>query len=500
MKSGDVFYTRSNGGQWISYQEAVFEDETLISDGIKEGASKIISDFLIERSINVVQLPRSILKSFPEQERKLQQVTPELVRDNIRNATKAFVQKMDTLVFIAFFEYLLSDKAFSELRRCTILPLMDKSFGTFSKGRIQFYIANEEAEIALFPNLSSIFVDLERLSKPIIDALTTEAAAKELNVKRLDNDAFIQLRWDYHNDKWLRDLWHYLDATESIDMTAFENTPILPTVGPNGVLVSLNQNLPLLYQDGNRSNINAILTKIGTNLVDKRYSKRLPDFVLEFSATNVLKCIQLASTKANRSIEELLLPLSSDERNTLRDFLQGNEYDLFQNERSSESIEILRQLPIFPAQTSSSVAFKPAADCRLLPQDFPVFSVQYGMAILCKNDTEYKFAAKINIPELSVQEHLRCNVLPLLNNPLPDTKANEYQTFLRKVLSYVEREGSQQLCQMLTQHSVIPSDESSNCRLFRASELYDDTNPMFAAVFAGAGKTSKCRMDPTPHL
>ncbi|RUS32670.1 hypothetical protein BC938DRAFT_474657 [Jimgerdemannia flammicorona] len=435
MKSGDVFYTRSNGGQWISYQEAVFEDETLISDGIKEGASKIISDFLIERSINVVQLPRSILKSFPEQERKPQQVTPELVRDNIRHTTKAFVQKMDRLVFIAFFEYLLSDKAFSELRGCTILPLMDKSFGTIRKGPIQFYIANGEAEIALFPNLSSSFVDLRRLSEPIIDALTTEEAAKELNVKRLDNDAFIQLvskilcsgdHLNYEsdgtiiNDKWLRDLWHYLDTTESIDMAAFENTPILPTVGPNGVLVSLNQNLPLLYQDDNRSNINAILTMVGTHLIDKQYSKRLSDFVLEFSVMNVLKCIQLASTKANRSIEELLLPLSPDELNTLRNFLQGNEYDLFRKESSSESIQILRQLPIFPAHTSSlTVAFKPAMDCRLLPQDFPVFSVPYGMAILCKNDTEHKFAAKINIPELSVQEYLKDNVLPLLDNPLP---------------------------------------------------------------------------------
>ncbi|RUS32598.1 LOW QUALITY PROTEIN: hypothetical protein BC938DRAFT_474973 [Jimgerdemannia flammicorona] len=438
MKSGNVFYTRSNGGQWISYQEAVFEDETLtstlISNGIQQEASKIISDFLIKRSINVVQLPSSILKGFPNEERERQQVTPKLVRDNIRHTTKALVEKMDKSVFTVFFEYLLSDKIFAELRGCTILPLMNKSFGTLGKERSQFYIANEVV-IALFPDLSSSFVDLKRISELIINALTTTEATESLNVKRLDNDAFIQLlsemlrpgdHLDYDrngtsiNDKWLHNLWCYLDATENIEMTAFESMPILPTVGPNGMLVSLNQKLPLLYQNSSRSNINAILTKIGTHLVDKRYSKRLSGFVLEFSVTNVLKCIQLASTKANCSIEELLLPLSPDERNILRTFFQGNEYDLFQNERSSESIEILRQLPIFPAHTSSStVAFKPATDCRLLPQNFPVFSVPSGKAILCKNDTNHNFAVKINIPELSVQEHLRYNVLPLLNNPLP---------------------------------------------------------------------------------
>ncbi|RUS30115.1 hypothetical protein BC938DRAFT_479834, partial [Jimgerdemannia flammicorona] len=504
MKSGNIFYTRNNGGKWISYQEAVFEDETLLSDGIKEGASKIISDFLIECSINVVQLPHNILKGFPEEERKRQQFTPKLVRDKIRNITKGFVEKLDN-VFSAFFEYLLSDKAFAELRGCNILPLMDKSFGKlnkpFKEGRIQFYIANK-TEMALFPNLSSIFVDQGKLSKPTIDALTTAEATKALNVRKLDNDAFIQLvskilcpgdHLNYEsdgtiiNDKWLDDLWRYLNATEGIEMAAFEDIPILPTIGPNRMLVSLDRKLPLLYEDGRKSNINAILTKIGTHLIDKRYSKRLSDVVLDFSAANVLKCIELASTKAESSIEDLLFPLSPSERNTLRSFLQRSEYDLFEDECSSELIEILRQLPIFPAHASSlAVAFKSATHCHILPEDFPVFSVRSGMAILCKNDTNHKFAVNIGIPELSVPDHLKYNVLPLPNNPFPVNKGSEYQAFLCKVLHHVE--GSKQLRKMLTQYQIIPSDESPNRRLFKASELYDDTNPMFAAVFAGAGK------------
>ncbi|RUS27592.1 hypothetical protein BC938DRAFT_483025, partial [Jimgerdemannia flammicorona] len=424
-QSGDVFYTRSNGGQWVSYQEAVFEDETLFSYcGIKQELSKIINNILIERGINVVELPHRIMKSFSMR----LQVTPKLVRDTIRHDNKAIVEKMEMNVFIAFFEYLLKDKAFAELDGFTILPLMDMSFGTFRAGQIEYYIA-DKAAIALFPNLSSSFVDLGKISKSITIALTTATATKALNVKKLDNVDFAKLvskmlspedggNESNINDDWLRNIWDYLVATTSIDMAAFENMPILPTIGPKGILVSLNRKLPLLYEDGRQSIINAILTKIGTHL------------------------------------------------------------------RSSEFIEILRQLPIYPAYASSStVVFKPAKDCYLLPRDLPVFSGWFGMTILCNDHTDPKFAAKIGIPELSLLEHLRDNVLPLLQIP---PSVAEYPTFLCKVLSYVEK--SPRLCLILLQHRIIPSNEWPNCRLFRASELYDDTHPVFASVFAGAGK------------
>ncbi|RUS34074.1 hypothetical protein BC938DRAFT_482517, partial [Jimgerdemannia flammicorona] len=499
MQSGDLFYTRSNRGQWISYQEAVFEDQKLGYSAIEKEVLKLVSNFLIGRSINVVQLPFGILRHLPNR----QIITPELVRDNIRNANKAFVEKMEKDVFIAFFEYLLRDNAIAELNGCTILPLMDMSFGTFRREQLPFYIASEEV-MAVFPNLSSRFVNPGRISTPIIDKLTSEEATEELNVEIVDHNVFVRLvsemlrpgdRLVYDrngtkiNDVWLDKLWDYLDATKGINMTAFANIPILPTIGPNGMLVSLNPKLPLLYEDYRKSNINAILTKTGTHLIDKRYSSRLSKTVLGFSATNVLKCIQLASTKAKCSIEELLLPISDIERDTLRTFLQGNDYDLFdsQSDRSSETIEILRQLPIFPAFTSSlKVVYKPAMDCYHLPDDLSVFSVRSGMAILCKDHTDRKFTAEINIPELSVLEHLRDNVLPLLKNTLPVAKIDEYQTFLCKVLSYVEK--SPPLCEMLKQHRIIPSNERPNCKLFKASELYDERHPVFAAVFSRAGK------------
>ncbi|RUS26351.1 LOW QUALITY PROTEIN: hypothetical protein BC938DRAFT_470882 [Jimgerdemannia flammicorona] len=434
MQNVDVFYTRSNRGQWINYQKAVFEDAELISSANKKEFSKIVSDFLIERNINVVQLPLSILTRLP----KRQIVTPKLVRNNIRHATKAFVEKMEKDVFIAFFEYLLSDKDFAELRGCTILPLMDMSFGTFGAGENQFYIASE-AEMALFPNLSSRFVNQRRISKSIIAKLKSEQATTVLNVKNFDHDVFVRLvsdkllRGDRTDiDKWLGNIWDYVDADPSIDMAAFENIPILPTIGST-MLVSLNRKLPLLYEDRRQPDINAIMIKIGTHVIDKRYSNRLTDFVLDFSATNVLKCIHLASTNAKRSIKELLLPLSAIERDTLKTFLQRNDYDLFnsQSVRSSRSIDILCQLPIFRAfESSLNVVYKPAKECHLLPQDLPVFSVRSGMAILCNDYTDGNFAAKINIPELSVVDHVRDNVLPFLKNPLPGPKIDEYQKFL----------------------------------------------------------------------
>ncbi|RUS22084.1 hypothetical protein BC937DRAFT_90449 [Endogone sp. FLAS-F59071] len=516
--SGDkkVFYTRGGGGgsgKWIGYKQAVFEDYGMFNSNLL--AHGIINKLLVDRGVNVVQLPEKLLKKLTEckDASEIQFISPGLVCDKIRH-TSDFTESMKKEELISLFEYLLQDNDFTKLRGCTILPLVDGTVGTLIDCAYYF---GSKLEIDLFPNRSSSFVDEGRVSPKIVEKLRS-TEAQVLGVKQLDDKVFVQMLGevlrsgnylDYDcdntretrasligtrataipNDRWLSKLWEYLEQ-KKIDMKAFENMPILPIIGSKGRLVSLNPKLPRIFDNGLRSGpIIDILIKTGTNIIDDKYSRIFSGHVLKFSATNVLRCLEMASSEKLITVEDLVSELTPDELEALKDFLTGNRYDLFGStgEGSPEILNIFRELPIWRVRSSSSNAqFKRALDCHLLPRGLPEFSASSTkIAVILDQEVDRELLSKIGAKSLTIDVYLQINIFPFLENPLPMDKVSEFEKLLRWLLK--ENPMTPSLCKLLKQKKIVLSNGSFNT-LFQAQELYDDRNQLFQAVFSGTGK------------
>ncbi|RUP46639.1 hypothetical protein BC936DRAFT_146694 [Jimgerdemannia flammicorona] len=501
-----IFYTPNGGGKWTSYSRAVFEDIEFSKNPTRR---RVIRDLLIKRDYEIVQIPRR----FIEQElipKKSRHITRDLVRKGIQNTTVVDgMQKADIAVLL---EYILEVGKFADLRGCTLLPLMNGTLGMLTEG-CQYFVA-ESAEIDLFFHLSARFVDCSYLPESIIHNLCTPEAAQELGVKRFDEETLVQflsevlpsgtqLEYDHDgttipNDKWLRKLWKYLDAKDTVEVKSIAKFPLLPTVKdgskPVGELVSLDPQLPRIIHSLIYPEISAILRKTGTFLIDKMYTKRLSNYVLEFTPTNVLKCIQLAGKTKGISVEELMsaFKLTSSECEALRNFVQENGFSLLDSDAkgfSSETSSVLEQLPIWPVHSSTGkTRFKAAKDCYLLPHGLSAFSVPSGSRVAIVSmepKIDRNFVSKIGTRNLSTEEHFERNVLPSLQKPLPADKIPAYMEFLNQILK--QSESRPHLCRLLSQHKILLSDGPTS-DLYRPDQLYDHATALFGIVFEGAGK------------
>lgn len=510
LNNKKIFYTQSGGGKWISYKHAVFEDGDMVK--CRPSVVKIVNSLLVACGVNVVSLSEELLEQQIHWRGSLehQNITPRLVRDKIRR-TSEFVETMAKEQLISLFEYILSDNAFSELEGCTIMPLMDQTMGTL--GDCEYYMVTN-SEIDLFPDFLSSFVAKDHLSPAIILQLSSNESRRLLRVKSLQSETFCDLLEKmlpsanyllYDNAEtnsipnkiWLNQLWDYIEQKNMYEetnvMRLFEKIPILPTIGL-GKLVSLSPRLSRIFHNYNaididderHTSIMSILTKTGTNIIDGKYSNLLSTYVLNFSVVNIIKCISQARAERATTFEELLSELSLAERETLRNFLHDKHRSLF-CPTDEKHLNTVKSLPIWRIYSSSpSPKFKAAKDCKLLPPKFPIFSLPSSEVynILQISETERKFATLVGATNLSVEEYLKYNILPI-ENPLALNIIPEYTNLLRSILRECENENS--LCRLLSQHSMFISDGVPNS-LFQAAELYDNSNHLFNVVFAGAGK------------
>ncbi|CAG8710619.1 1389_t:CDS:2, partial [Cetraspora pellucida] len=442
IKRYKVFWTEANGGALTSLDKAYFVNSN----------DSTIADIFITHGIEIVKLSQDQMSHLNQMSKKMQyssinSITPKLVCNWLRYYPSILDSAREKLHEIAFrlLNFIIQAKDYSQLVGLRLLPLCDKSLGTF--GSQTYYVAEQEIR-KLFPKAQSQFVadpplDMQRIFKDVNfrAVLKIKDLSSDIN-GIIDLLKYVlprdkEIEWDpngvkYPNINWIYEILRLLsNFTDQNTMLPLEfkklaRFPILSTCRPHYKLVLPSLSSPLLIYNSFHQMV-PILAKFGVRFT----SMKLPDLcnpyikgcILQPTTQNMIKALERAIGVPPVPLKQLFSDkLDQDEFERFRTFIK-NEFINIQND--SKSIKFLKTLPIWPTQSRSTCIS--AQEGILPPQDITFFSIKEETNIfLVKSDSDFnalfKLGAKYITPLEYVKEHL---------NPQTVTLDQQYVDFLK---------------------------------------------------------------------
>ena len=156
-----IFYTEANGGQWLRWDEAVFDDQLQEQNDLSE----TLHEVLIRGRMPLVKIQHHILEAFEHYcHQQGQRITPALLHSTLLKTqltlTLTSSQRLQLL------GYLAKDRNWAHLSGLKLLPLASKDFVEFSMDggyATEIYIDSQEHKRSFFPGLTHMFLDREEL-------------------------------------------------------------------------------------------------------------------------------------------------------------------------------------------------------------------------------------------------------------------------------------------------------------------------------------------------
>ncbi|CAG8483723.1 30652_t:CDS:10 [Gigaspora margarita] len=464
LKRYKVFWTEANGGALTSFDKAYFVPSN----------DSTIADILIKHGIEIVKLSEEKMNQINEMIKKMpyssfKSITPNFVCSLLRynsNILDIADEKSHELAF-QLLNFILQGEAserlkhYKQLNGLRLLPLCDKSLGTF--GSQTYYIADQELR-KLFPRALSKFVADPPLKFDWIFKNTN--CCNELKIKSLDANSIIDLLeyvlerdkeidWKPHGEQYPNKDWHnkilskFTNPFVNYECVKLARYPILSTCIPPNKLVLPDCCNPLLMHSHHP--MVSLLARFEVRFTDTSLPFNCHPFIknciLQQSAVNMIKSLEYAVRKSSKSLQQLFAEkLSIDEVKRFRSFIKDEV--------------ITGQKGIIP------------------PRDFPFFSIQEETNIfLVESDTDFHtlftLGAKYIEPVEYVKEHL---------NPLTITLDQQYIDFLKGVLSLEKREIENYLSPL----KIVPNYHLSE--LVKANTLYDLNESLFRRIFWNTNK------------
>ncbi|CAG8463921.1 13995_t:CDS:10 [Racocetra fulgida] len=490
LKRYKVFWTEANGGALTSLDKAYFVNSN----------DSTIADIFITRGKEIVKLSQDQMSHLNQMFKKMEfssinLITPNLVSHWLRNDPNILDTAGEKLHEIAFrlLNFIIQAKDYKQLVGLQLLPLCDKSLGTFCSQT--YYIAELEIR-KLFPKAQSQFVadppfDFQRIFKDenFRNMLQVKDLASDIN-SIIDLLEYVlprdkEIEWDpngvqYPNANWISEILKLLSPEQDI-MSTYEfnrlaRFPILSTCRPHHKLVLPNLSHPLLIYNSYHQMV-PILAKFGVRFTSMKLPNHCNPYIKgcieQPTAVNMIKSLERAIGIPPVPLKRLFSEkLDQDEFEKFRSFIKSE----FINIQHDKSIKFLKTLPIWPTQSRSTCIS--AQEGIIPPQDIPFFSIREETNIfLIESELDFnvlfKLGAKYITPLEYVKEHLK---------PQNVTLDQQYIDFLKTVLSLEKREIENYLMPL----KIIPNYHLTE--LVRGDTLYDINESLFRRIFWNTNK------------
>ena len=174
----NIFYTKQNGGKWITRSEALFAvfDQVGTADSL-ENSSQIqdtVKELLLECNENLVELPYHMIQVLKNTGHTPDTISPKMICKKLRNSqawhSYSSNKKLNLLTFI------LEDNDYKDLDTIELLPLNTKEFTSFSSHlkMDSVYVVTDET-VKLFPGLEERFISKADIPDNLWDSLNKMA-------------------------------------------------------------------------------------------------------------------------------------------------------------------------------------------------------------------------------------------------------------------------------------------------------------------------------------
>ncbi|CAG8529040.1 24018_t:CDS:10 [Dentiscutata erythropus] len=391
----------SNGGALTSLDKAYFITSN----------NSIIADILTNQGIEIVKLSEDKISQLNEMISKIgsstksiKLITPQSICSMLRNNSITLdildaKNEKSHEIAIHLLNYIISNNnQFHQLCGIRLLPLCDKSLGTF--GSQTYYIAEYGFQY-LFPNAKAKFVDV--LPFNLQSIFKDKNFCDIVNIKHLNANSIIDLldnvlqrdkemNWDpfgyqYPNKYWIdMILSKFTDPYTPYEFKKLARFPVIPINKPQSKLVLPDLSDPILIDISNHSMI-PILAKFGVRFTDKKFPDDCNPFIkgciLQSSATNMITSLKKAIKKSSGSLNQLF----------------------------SEKLDH-NEIKIFRAFIKNEIRFIQTQEGIIPPQDIPLLSMHKETKFFLIESDSHRQALPLNvIPNYDFTKLVRANTL-----------------------------------------------------------------------------------------
>ncbi|KAG0636272.1 hypothetical protein HOY80DRAFT_926003 [Tuber brumale] len=484
----------------------------VIFDFLSPEHSEFIVPLLMQLGItNIVTPPPAIVKGLTGATTdgvSLSLVTPAYVHDILRNPTRCkllqdhwkkdpgnLARNINNLL-----SFLLQDTSEDCLTGCSLLPLDDGSWGTFSRkstSKIQYFASRTPLERSILEITDGRLVSKD-LERHVINGLI-----EKMNISLLSFDHIAQLcqlvesKDLGYRKAWLTRVWKYFTlcvekdfANKDLYLKSIESLPVYcgSVVGKPGSLQFLTPlsfasgSLPAIIDPNNspleRGKSALFQALNGLILVDESTfpAIELPAESLSCSqgARRLIKSIGSLppAIHTTHSLSQILLGMPAEGAEALSNLILPHISHLLDGDYSI--VSTLKQLPIWPVLSS----FQPAEKLKLAPHRSLVLTEMIDKTTFLKPDLASKYQdelKKLGVPQLSYQDFLN-NEIGLARKYLPSKNIREYRKFTETI--YRVNSGVFQC------YDLAVNGDLCFCS---PSALYDSSAPLFQAAFRDQG-------------
>lgn len=374
ISQAPVWHSETDGGIWVSPQEAYLHDKEFYkSEALGEGLKLL--------GMPIVHLSDSLGLAFQQYAKGFQQkvVTPDTVRQFIRCSNK--LRSLSRSYRVVLLEYCLDDLIDEDvgtlLNELPLLPLADGSFGSLSASSngLSYFICSE-LEYAMLQQISDRLIDRD-MPPNILSRLSCIAKLRKVNLVPFGINYFIKLlprfvpadwkhknkvTWDPNSDSihptssWFSLFWLYI-ANNCDHLSMFSEWPIFPS--SSGHLYKGSLESKLINSEGLPEEIQEILVKIGCKILSLNYVVYHPDmhhYVSNADATGVLEAIFDSLSANGGDMHALFQSVSAEERDELRRFLLDTKWYIG-NTMSDVTLWYCKRIPVYKVYDGHTFQF-----------------------------------------------------------------------------------------------------------------------------------------------
>ena len=512
-----LFWSPSNGGQWIKGSDAVL---------VTESTPLLIARLLISFGCPIVNPPTPVKETFNSLKDVdvLKEVTPQYVREQLKNVPSQYLRDIELLV--AVLEYIVSDLSnnYSVLEGLPVIPLANSESAPVSFCRSnspwiteRLYLVTDPDVYELLSNLkdkmvspalpdhlTSIFRNIARSGEYTLAEATPEEICPQLiseSMRKWIGKLSHRRQWTPGRNgmpgkDWLKLLWKWTQKNGVSLLELKGSLPIIPLksidvgTSPSLELVSTDANLFCLRRPAQSGSIPEevyrIAQTLGCTVIDHssifiHHTEKLELLIPKMTPQSLLSKMMFIPQITNN-----VMFLVNVDKNILRTFLFK---ELQGGQLSQELIDFFKSLPVFPIGVGASsvsyvslsdsfVIFPPNDTCNF-PSDveFPlkVLSVspseRTGYNILLKEpDSHSSFITRCASFALDLTSAMKTKAFIWILKQYRSTKDQDVREFLRGIKFVLSMDGVWRLADQL----YDPEDK-------RLKHMFFDSQSFFPA-------------------
>ncbi|CAG8720559.1 21742_t:CDS:2, partial [Dentiscutata erythropus] len=462
-----LFRSANGNGSYVSLQESFFDSEEFII--------KILSEY---SDVKSVHLSSKMLDDLKNVGVKWAPIPAKLVRENLRNIDLSLKFNYDQLIKLLLF--ILEDNDYEDLYDINLIPLADKSCGTFGK-QFRYIATTEERNLVPKANLSNFVNDKYRKNHKLKEIFEDIEFQRKTSIRRFDAASLGLLlkfeipfgkkitNWNpkstaIPNKIWLDKIWKFiLESNASLDI--FWEYPLLEVVRPTKELTFLDSRQPLMELPKNDmmhyEDLVNILETLEIRFTDRSWDEKLSDYIYKWTPEAVLKSFCIADQNG-KNFDFLNNKFKAK---VVRKFIVENWNNFSLNNGTLVKDEfkgILSKLPVWP--TLCGQQFASPVNGFLPPDDIEINSKNHPNKLFlnARNESFKKILKALDTPYINLTNYLqKYYVIPRENN-------ENHIKFIKSVLKSKE---FNQIVSWIKDKDIFPNRKTKKLR--NARNLYD---------------------------